>query len=193
MIERRDLYLVIAATVLIINVIVGFHFYDVGRRKVALKATEDSLVVVRKEKLIIAKQRDSIGVELAKADVKSQSSRIEYIRVNKQTSIKGDSAYDSTGKFIQVLDKRISDRIKTADRHVADLEDELKVAKYAIKIDTIFIAKQEQETGLNKSIADLKTAPRGSWGLQVGIGGCTSAKGDTVPCGYIGLGYSVRF
>lgn len=192
MIEKRDIYLVIAAGILAINVVIGFHFYDVGKRKVALKATQDSLVVVEKEKAIISNQRDSIGKELIKADNKSAITRIIYKHDSANVQINGDSAYDSTGHFIQVLDHRITERITSADSHITKLEAQLKTAKYGFKIDTLFIAKQNQETGLNKSIAHLQSAPLLSKGFQVGAGYCQSPKGGT-PCIYAGYGISMRF
>lgn len=192
MIEKRDVYLVIAAAVLAINVVIGFHFYDVGKRKVALKATQDSLVTVEHEKAILSQSRDSIGKELIKADNKSAITRIIYKHDSANVQINGDSAYDSTGHFIQVLDKRITQRITSADKHVTKLEAQLKTAKYGFKIDTLFIAKQDQETGLNKSIASLTKGSRLSRGFQVGAGYCGTPKGST-PCIYAGYGISGAF
>lgn len=189
---KRDLWLIALAGILAVNVAIGFHFYDVGKRKIALKATQDSLVIVQREKAIIAKQRDSVGKAFAHQDSASTKTRIVYNHDRANTTIVGDSAYDSTGHFIQVLDQRITERITSADTHVTQLEKELATAKYAFKIDTLFIAKTEQESGLHKSIADLTRGSRGSWGVQVGTGYCGTPKGGT-PCVYVGVGYSVRF
>lgn len=189
---KRDLWIVAILGILAVNVAVGFHFYDIGKRKVALKATQDSLVVVKREKAVIAKQRDSVGKAFLRQDTASAKTRIIYNHDRANTTIKGDSAYDSTGHFIQVLDHRITERIASADKHVTGLEAQLATAKYGFKIDTLFIAKQEQETGLNKSIASLTRGSRGSWGVQVGTGYCETPKGGT-PCVYVGVGYSVRF
>lgn len=169
----------------------SIHFYDVGKRNVAIASIEDSLVTVQKEKAIISKQRDSIQHELAKQDTISTHTRIKYVESNTQTAIKGDSAFDSTGKFIQVLDRRISDRIKNADKHISSLESELKTAKYGFKIDTVFIAKSEQENGLNKSLAKTVKGDNFTKGLQAGVGYCRNSTGGT-PCLYIGYGFSYR-
>jgi hypothetical protein len=192
MISKRDIYLIIAAIVLSINVIVGIHYYDVGKRKVALVATQDSLKVVIKEKEIIQKQRDSIGAELKIADAKTISTRSIYVDARDKTKIKGDSAFDATGKFIQILDPRITSQIKAANNHITSLESELATAKFALRIDTVFIAKDSQEINLHKSIEKLTSAPRLSHGFQVGVGYCRSAISG-VPCIYAGYGYSVRF
>lgn len=169
----------------------SIHFYDVGKRNVAIKSIEDSLVTVQKEKVIIGKQRDSIQHELVKQDTLSTITRIKYVQSNNQTSIKGDSAFDSAGKFIQILDRRISDRIKNADIHISSLESELKTAKYGFKIDTVFIAKGEQENGLNQSLAKTVKGSNFTKGLQAGVGYCRNSIGGT-PCLYVGYGFSYR-
>jgi hypothetical protein len=191
-VSKRDLWLVGALGVLAVNVVVGWHFYDVGKRNVALKATRDSLSVVVAEKKVIQKQRDSVGAALAIAAKKSAVTRTVYVDTKNETQIKGDSAYDSTGHFIQVLDPRITHRIVAADAHVTQLESELSTAKFAIHVDTVFIAKQAQETKLNQNIADMVSGSRFSGGLQVGVGECLGSDGVKRACIYAGVGLNVR-
>jgi hypothetical protein len=115
-IEKRSLYLVALAGFLAVNVVIGFHYYAAGKQTVALKATKDSLVTVRKEKAVIQKQRDSVGAELAVAAAKSEKTRTVYVAF--AAEIKGDSAFDARGQFIQVLDPRISQALVSAADHI---------------------------------------------------------------------------
>lgn len=163
-----------------------------GSKSTALKAIQDSLVVVKKEKKLIQAQRDSIGSVLKFKSIITNQTRTVYIHDKNNVSIKGDSAYDSAGVFIQVIDKRISNRIADSDKHITSLESELASAKYALRVDTVFIAKQSQETDLNHSIAKLSSSPRISHGIQAGAGYCRNTTGGT-PCLYVGYGYSFRF
>lgn len=175
MIEKREAWLVALAGLLAVNVAIGFHFYAAGKREVVLKATNDSLVTVRKEKAVIQKQRDSVGAELKIASAKSEKTRTVY--VDSRPTIKGDSAFDKTGQFIQVLDPRITASIVDAADHIASLESELKTAKFALRVDTVFIAKQDTETHLNERIADMVKGPRCSrtCGIVIGVSGTIAA------------------
>lgn len=191
MISKRDIYLVITAGILALMVVVGVHIYDAGKRKVALVATQDSLKVVVKQSKIIASQRDSIGKLFANANAKSNETRIIYIDTKKETTIKGDSAFDGQGKFIQVLDPRITQRITSADNHISSLESQLEVAVAFIKVDTVYIKNQDEQIRLNQNIAKMVKGSVISRGFQIGGGYCRTPTGGT-PCVYVGYGLSAR-
>lgn len=193
MVSKRNIWLMAIAGFLLVNIIIAFHFYDVGKRKVALKATMDSLVVVRKEKSIIAHQRDSVGKALTIATQQSQKTRLIYTQNTNATKIHGDSAFDDeTGEFIQILDSRISGRIESADDHIENLENELEKSKFLIKIDTVYIGKVEEESRLNQNIANMIRGSKFSRGIQIGAGYCYGSTGG-IPCLYVGYGFSYRF
>jgi hypothetical protein len=185
-------WLAVAAALLIVGVLGFCSGYKKGGVSVALQSTRDSLKVVVAEKQAIQKQRDSVGAALAIADKKSGETRTVYVSVKNNVRVQGDSTFDSTGHFIQVLDPRITQRIKSADAHVTSLESELRTAKFAFHVDTVFIAKQEQQTKLNEHIATLVSGSQFSSGFQAGVGYCATVVGNK-PCVYAGYGFEVRF
>lgn len=168
---KRDLWLAALASVLAVNVVVAFHFYDVGKRNELLKNTRAALATVVAQKAVIQKQRDSVGAALAVAEKKSAVTRTVYLTAKAETKIVGDSAFDSTGHFIQVLDPRISQRIVKTDEHVISLEKELLTAKFMIHVDTVFVAKQNEEIDLNKRIAKMVEGPKcgRKCGIVIGV------------------------
>lgn len=172
---KREVWLVALAGFLAVNVVIGFHFYAAGKQNVALAATKDSLVTVRKEKAVIQKQRDSVGAALKVAAAKSEKTRTVYVA--SQPKLKGDSAFDARGQFIQVLDPRISQALVSAADHVTNLEAELKTAKFALRVDTVFIAKQDKETHLNERVAEMVKGPRCGMkcGVVIGVTGTIAA------------------
>lgn len=187
---KREVWLAGILGVLAINLVIGWHFYDVGKRNVALKSTRDSLAVVVSQKKVIQHQRDSIGAVLVIADKKSAETRTVYL--DTKTRIKGDSVFDKKGQFIQVVDHRIIQSLAAAADHITNLEQQLRDQKFALRVDTVFIAKQDEETGLNQRIAQMVEGSRFSHGLQVGAGGCLGGDGIRRACIYIGYGVEVK-
>ena len=186
MIPKKYLALATLVGILVLTLGIGRHYYNVGRRTVEQTATQDSLARVRKELITVSNTRDSIGKELAKADSQSTRTRIIYRQDVANVQITGDSAVDSLGHFIQVLDPRISKRIKDADNHIASLEGEVARAKFLIKVDTLYIGKQSDEGRLGIKVEKLKQG--GHFSPQVGVGGCYST-GGIKPCVYVGFGF----
>lgn len=197
-VSKRDLFLVGLLGALLVNLVLAFHIYDAGKRSVMLKQTKDSLARVVQEKAVLQHQRDSIGKALLIADQKSEQTRAPYVKDTGNVKVGAKNAdglvpvFDSTGTLIQEVDPRIADRITHADEHISSLESQLATAKMAFRIDTLFIAKGDEENKLNKSIADQTKGSRVSLlSLQLGSGVCDGPNGFT-GCVYAGVGVSVR-
>lgn len=187
---KREVWLVGILGALAVNLVVGFHIYAAGKQSVALKSTRDSLAVVVSQKKVIQHQRDSIGRALAIAEKSSAETRTVYL--GSKTTVKGDSVFDKTGEFIQVVDHRIIQSLTNAADHITSLEAELLTAKFALRVDTVFIAKQDEETGLNQRIAGMVQGSRVSRGVQLGVGVCMGGDGVKRACIYAGYGVEVK-
>lgn len=187
---KRQVWIAGILGFLAVLLVVGFHFYDVGKREVALKATRDSLSVVQKVAKGIEKSRDSLAIVLLAQSVKTDSTRTVYIHDKAKVALHGDTAV--TKDSSQVLLPEVADKLRADDAHIANLEAENATLHLALGVDSTLIRNQAEQIRLNQNIAKMVQGSNFSHGLQAGGGYCLGGDGARRPCLYLGVGVEVK-
>lgn len=189
---RRDKYWIIAVIALVINVIVGIHYYKVGKqlgeRSEVIKQLNAKLDIM--DSII---HNDSLMVSIAQKQSDSINSKRDVLRSH--IKIVHDTTYAEPDSGSDDIEQVISDNPQIA--HLIMIDDSTISALRRINQDQ---AKSINDLYANRSLLQQKVTvlesnqhiPRLSHGVQVGIGYCRSAISG-VPCIYAGYGYSVRF
>jgi hypothetical protein len=190
-VSKRDLWLVGIAGFLAVNLVVAFHFYDVGKRNVALKSTRDSLAVVVARSKDLEAERDVLADGVHELMKRSDSSRVVYAHDKSRVALKGDTAV--TKDSSQVLLPEVAAKLRDDDAHIANLEAENASLRLMIGVDSTLIRNQAEQIRLNQNIAKMVQGPSHfSHGVQAGGGYCLGGDGIRRPCIYVGYGVEVR-
>lgn len=201
---KREVWIAGILGFLAVDLVIGWHFYDVGKRNVALKSTRDSLVVVQKAAKAIEKSRDSLTVVLLADRVTSEASaataeksKTAHELSKEKVTLHGDTAV--TKDSSQVLLPEVADRLRKAEtratdaeKSAADLKKENGDLRFTLHADTLAINNALEQVRLNQNIAKMVQGSSFSHGLQAGGGYCLGGDGARRPCIYVGYGVEVK-
>lgn len=204
MITKRDLYLIGALLLLVLNAGGALYFYNKGKRELLLKQTTDALAIKQGEAFRLRRTRDSLLVvvnslheESEKSKAAAAKSDSTYEDAKKDVTLRGDTAI--TKDSSQVLLPQVAKRLRTAEADLADqkkanadLEREnISLRLAAFTVDSNLLKKEDDLVTLNQKIAALTKGSRVGYGVQLGVGYCIGKNGGTL-CAAVTFGPQVK-